>query len=214
MSKILLIGGTGGLGKGLSEKLSNHHEIKSIGSKDMNVDSDESVQSFFASYDPEVVIYLSVYNFDSMAHKLSLSENRQQIGVNCLGLCRVLQMTLPKMRKAKKGQFIFVSSILSQKVVNGTSVYSSCKAFGERMMRSVAVENSAYGIRANSLQLGYFEVGLIEKVPDHVKESILEEIPLRRLGTVDECTSAIQFLMSNDYVTGSVLQIAGGLEAL
>jgi dTDP-4-dehydrorhamnose reductase len=69
MKKILLFGGTGGLGTKLQEYLKDSFECVSIGSKDCDVTNDEDVKNFVQNLDFDIVIYLSVKNIDGLIHK-------------------------------------------------------------------------------------------------------------------------------------------------
>ena len=69
MKKVLLIGGTGGLGIQLSEYLKSEYECVSIGSKDCDVTNDEDVKNFVQNLDFDIIIYLSVKNIDGLIHK-------------------------------------------------------------------------------------------------------------------------------------------------
>ena len=74
------------------------------------------------------------------------------------------------------------------------------------------MENSKYGITSNSIQLGYFDGGLTEKVPDNILQSVKNNIPLKRLGTVEEMTELIKTIIKTEYINGTNISITGGYE--
>jgi NAD(P)-dependent dehydrogenase (short-subunit alcohol dehydrogenase family) len=211
--KVLLVGGTRGLGKALSNLLSSDYAIRAVGSAEMDVSDDQTVQHFFNDYSPDVVVFLAVRNIDSTIHKLKVCDAVVQVETNSLGLLHVLRCALPQMREKKFGRIIYISSILASHTIKGVGVYSACKCFGESLMRTVALENAEHGVTANTLQLGYFNVGLIEKIPADFQQTIIAGIPVKRLGTVEDLAPAIRFVVGNSYLNGATLQIAGGLEA-
>jgi len=212
MRKILLFGGTGGLGKQLIDNLKNKYECISIGSKDCDVTDPIQVQSYLDSVDFDGIIYLSVKNIDGLIHKQSHENIKSQIDVNIYGLLNVLKFSTEKMRKNNFGRFIYISSVLSSKPIRGTGLYSASKSFGDNLIKTYSLENSKYGITSNSIQLGYFEGGLTEKVPENILSSVINKIPLKRLGFVKEMYNLIDCIIENEYINGTTLSITGGYE--
>jgi 3-oxoacyl-[acyl-carrier protein] reductase len=115
------------------------------------------------------------------------------------------------MRKHKYGRIILISSILSEKNVIGTGVYSSCKSFIDKFVKNVSLENIKNGITANTIQLGYFDGGMTYKIPKENIETIKKTIGLERFGSISELVKTIDFLIDNEYVTGINLKIDGDL---
>ena len=74
------------------------------------------------------------------------------------------------------------------------------------------MENSKYGITSNSIQLGYFEGGLTEKVPDEVLNNVLKSVSLKRLGRVNELSNLIKTIIETEYINGTNISITGGYE--
>ena len=80
------------------------------------------------------------------------------------------------------------------------------------IIKTYSLENSKYGITSNSIQLGYFDGGLTEKVPDNILQSVKNNIPLKRLGTVEEMTELIKTIIKTEYINGTNISITGGYE--
>ncbi len=74
------------------------------------------------------------------------------------------------------------------------------------------MENSKYGITSNSIQLGYFEGGLTEKVPEEILNNVLKSISLKRLGKVSEMSNLIKTIIDTEYINGTNISITGGYE--
>jgi NAD(P)-dependent dehydrogenase (short-subunit alcohol dehydrogenase family) len=74
------------------------------------------------------------------------------------------------------------------------------------------LENSKYGITSNSIQLGYFEGGLTDKVPNDILQNVKNNISLKRLGKVKEISSLIKTIISTEYINGTNISITGGYE--
>jgi len=214
MKKILIFGGTGGLGSKLIEYLSNF-KITALGSKDVDITDFTAVNDFFKNYDkPEIIINLSGYNYNSPIHKYNknnISEITKQTNVVINGTMNVLSSCLPYMREQGYGRIILTSSLLSANPVFGTAVYSGCKAFIDNLTKTVTVENLSKGITCNSLQLGYMDGGLTYEVPEPFITKVKESIPLKRWGTIEEIANAIKYFIDTEYTSGHALKINGGM---
>lgn len=202
MVRIIVFGGNGGLGKKVVEKLRQNYEVYAPKSTDIDITTTINIPSCY-----DVVINLAGYNYDAMAHKQSIDETARQIAVNTLGTCNVVNYALSGMRKQEYGRIILISSVLSNKIVFGSSVYSACKAFVDRFAKSVSAENISKGITCNTIQLGYFDGGMTNRL----SQSPINKIGLGRLGTIDELVNAIVFIINNEYLTGANIELNGGV---
>ena len=149
MKKILLFGGTGGLGSKLQELLKENYECLSIGSKNCNVTDEIEVETYLNSIDFDIIIYLSVINIDGLIHKQTNELVTKQLEVNIFGFLNVLRHSTEKMRKKNYGRVIYISSVLSKNPIRGTGIYSASKAFCDNLVRTYSLENSKYGITSN-----------------------------------------------------------------
>lgn len=210
--RILLFGGTGGLGSKLISELENEFECIAVGSKLCDVTNEESVKSTVLQNDFDIIIYLSVKNIDGLIHKHSSQNIQSQLDVNVSGFLNVLRHSTDIMRKKNYGRVIYISSVLSKNPIRGTGIYSASKAFCDNLIKTYSLENSKYGITANSIQLGYFDGGLTEKVPSEILDNVLKSIPLKRLGSVSEMSELIKTIINVEYINGTNLSITGGYE--
>ena len=209
---MLILGGTGGLGSQLLNILSSKYNITSIGSKDLDIRNKNDCENYFKSNKFEILLNLSGSNYDSFIHKLTDEQVESMIDVNIKGSINVVSACLKQMRQNKYGRIILISSILSQKNVMGTSIYSGCKSFLDKFVKNISVENIGLGITANSLQLGYFDGGMTYRIPDDSLLSIKESIGLKRFGKIEELSNTIEYIIENEYVTGSNIKIDGGIQ--
>tara|TARA_R110000796_G_scaffold97899_4_gene205197 strand:- start:682 stop:1338 length:657 start_codon:yes stop_codon:yes gene_type:complete len=211
---IALFGGTGGLGKQLINHFEGYNVIP-LGSKLVDIKNFNSVEKFFKTNDVDIVVNMSGYNYNSPIHKYDKSnicEITKQTDVVIKGTMNILASCLPQMRVKGYGRIILTSSILSSKPVFGTSVYAGCKAFMDNLIKTVTVENLSKGITCNSLQLGYMDGGLTYEVPEPFISKVKESIPLKRWGSVDEISNAIQYFIDTEYTSGHAMKINGGLD--
>lgn len=212
MKKILLVGGNGGLGKQLTEDLELNYPCISVGSKILDVTNEEQVKGFLEKTDFDVIIYLSVKNIDGLIHKQTKETVEEQINVNLFGFLNILRHATNKLREKGYGRIIYISSVLSKNPIRGTGIYSASKAFCDNIIRTYSLENSKYGITSNSIQLGYFEGGLTDKVPNDILQNVKNNISLKRLGKVEEISSLIKTIISTEYINGTNISITGGYE--
>jgi len=212
MKKILLIGGTGGLGKQLTEHLESSYSCVSIGSKTLDVANEEQVKSFLEKTDFDIIIYLSVKNIDGLIHKQTKETTEDQLNVNLFGFLNVLRHSTIKLREKGYGRIIYISSVLSKNPIRGTGLYSASKSFCDNLIKTYSLENSKYGITSNSIQLGYFEGGLTDKVPIDILQNVKNSISLKRLGKVEEMSNLIKTIIETEYINGTNISITGGYE--
>ncbi len=212
--KMLIIGGTGGLGLNMTNMFSKHYDVTSLGSKDLDVTNFRALDAFFHVNTFDVILNLSGLNYDSFLHKYdedTMYEAYKQIDVNVKGNVNLLATSLPMMRENKFGRVIILSSVLSEMTVVGTSVYSASKAFIDSVVKTASAENLSKGITCNSIQLGYFDAGMAHRLPKKISDTVKSKIPLKRFGTMQELHDTIEFLINTEYVSGTAIKIDGGV---
>jgi NAD(P)-dependent dehydrogenase (short-subunit alcohol dehydrogenase family) len=214
MKTMVIFGGSGGIGKILSNIFSEKYKVISLSSKDVDVTSIKEVENFFEQNDIDYVLNLSVLNRDIFVHKygsINEADLKMQIDVNILGTVNVASASLRLFRKKQAGELIMFSSILSDNPLMATSIYSSSKSFIETFTKTCAIENASKNIKVNCIQLGYFDVGLFEDVSESVKQKVLSNIPFQKWGDVRDIASCIEMIIDNNYITGQTIKINGGL---
>ena len=215
MGKLVIFGGSGGLGKPLSEKLKSDYDVVALSSKDVDVTKFNEVKDFFVNNDIDIVLNLSGYNYNMILYNYTGEEGvevKKQIEINIEGNLNILANCLPKMRDNGYGRIILTSSVLSSKPVIGTGVYSGCKAFIDNLIKTCTLENIDRGITCNALQLGYFDGGLVYQIPIPIREQIKESIPLKRWGSIIELENSVRYLINTEYVSGCSMKVNGGLD--
>jgi NAD(P)-dependent dehydrogenase (short-subunit alcohol dehydrogenase family) len=214
MKKVLVVGGSGGLGTQVVDLMSSRYDVTSVGSKDLNIRDINECENFFMDKNFDVILNFAGLNYDTFIHKIN-SENIKNVenilDVNINGTINLVSSALKNMRENKYGRIILISSVLSEKNVVGTGVYSSCKSFIDRFIKNVSLENVKHGVTANTIQLGYFDGGMTYKIPQEHIESIKKTIGLQRFGKIEELVKTIDYLIDTEYVTGINLKMDGNL---
>lgn len=158
-----------------------------------------------------VLINAAGITYNSFTHKADPDKWLEVINVNLFGSFNTSRYILPMMRKENFGRIINISSVVAQLGVNGTSAYAASKAALWGLSKALAAENATKGITVNSLTLGYFNIGMINEIPEELQKSILNKIPQQKFGEPGNIISAIEFLIKSDYTTGANIDINGGI---
>jgi 3-oxoacyl-[acyl-carrier protein] reductase len=125
-------------------------------------------------------------------------------------LCRAVVFS---MMKARRGSIVNLSSVAGVYGNPGQTNYSASKAGIIGFTRSLAKEVGRYGIRANVVAPGFIDTDMTTGLTDAARAKMLKSIPLGRMGQADEVAELVSYLAGDraGYVTGSVLQIDGGI---
>jgi NAD(P)-dependent dehydrogenase (short-subunit alcohol dehydrogenase family) len=158
-----------------------------------------------------VLINCAGSNYNSFAHKSDPESWYNVIKTNLLGTYNVIRLVLPLMREDNYGRIINFSSVVAQIGAPGASAYAASKAGLWGLSKCLAVENARKGITINSLNLGYFDSGMINEVPVEYQNILKSRIPTGRFGESKNIYNAVLFLIQSDYVNGTSIDINGGL---
>ena len=214
MKKIVVFGGTGGLGEKLIPFLKRKYDVVSIGSKDVDITSLQQTQNFFNTNDIDIVLNMSGRKYDVFLSKITqddMSEIEYMMDVNMKGNINILASCLPKMIEKKYGRIISISSIFSELNIPKNSIYCASKAFVDRLISVANKENIKFGITCNTIQLGYWDGGMCYRVDEKYQEKAKNKIGLKRWGSIEELYNTINFIVENEYVCGTNLKIDGGI---
>ena len=133
------------------------------------------------------------------------------IDVNLKGTFLMSQAFLKKMYKQKAGVIINLASVIGLHVNVGQANYAASKAGVIGLTKSLAKEGALRNIRANAIAPGMIVSDMTAVLSDKVKADIMTEIPLKRFGQADEVAQTAVFLAQNDYITGQVITVDGGM---
>lgn len=149
---------------------------------------------------------------DGMFHKMTPQQWKEVIDTNLTGIFNMTHPIWPGMRDRAFGRIINISSVNGQKGQMGQANYSAAKAGDIGFTRALAQEGAFKGITVNAICPGYIGTDMVMAVPEKVRESIIAQIPVGRLGTPEEIARCVAFLASDDagFITGSTISANGG----
>jgi len=149
---------------------------------------------------------------DSMFHKMTRQMWQEVMDTNLSGLFNMTHPLWPGMRDRKFGRVINISSINGQKGQAGQANYSAAKAGDLGFTKALAQEGARAGITVNAICPGYIGTEMVMAVPEKVRESIIAQIPVGRLGAPEEIARCVVFLAGDDagFITGATITANGG----
>lgn len=141
--------------------------------------------------------------------------------IQIIGTFFAAQMAAGQMRKqGNGGSIVMLASVCADVAVPGhrLSIYHASKGAVKMLSRALAVELAPFQIRTNTISPGYTESDMTRKQRDelpHLVEIMNNAPPLKRIGTVNDLTGAMIYLLSDAsrYTNGTDIQITGGLHA-
>ncbi|MCX6167093.1 MAG: SDR family NAD(P)-dependent oxidoreductase [Sphingobacteriales bacterium] len=224
---ILITGASKGIGKYLCEEYLQRDEkviglfnSTVIGNNQGNyfkVDITDTIQvRDFITENSESLNHITLINcaginYNSFAHKADIMKWQDVVKVNLFGTFNIINGILPIMREQSYGRIINFGSVVSELPSPGISAYAASKSALTGMSKSIAVENATKNITINNINLGYSELGMINEVPEIYLNQIKERIPSNQLCKSANIFNTVEFLRNTEYVTGSNININGGL---
>ena len=230
---VLIIGASGGIGRELVKFFSNENynlichyysnrkELDSIPDSHVfqaDITSEESVCSMIKQIlndfeKIDVLINAAGVSISSISWKTKVADWDKTIGINLNGPFLCIREVLPSMRQNNFGRIINLSSVVGQIGVVGTVAYAASKSGLFGMVKTISKEIGDKDITINNIALGYFNRGMIEQVPDELKNEIISSIPIKKLGEVKQLADCIEYLIkeSSNYITGQTINLNGGM---
>ena len=149
---------------------------------------------------------------DAMFHRMTPEKWRQVIDTNLSGAFNMTHPVWSGMRERGFGRIISISSVNGQKGQMGQANYSAAKAGELGFTKALAQEGAFKGITVNAVCPGYIATEMVMAVDEKIRESIIKQIPVGRLGLPEEVARCVSFLASDEagYITGSTLSANGG----
>ncbi len=150
---------------------------------------------------------------DNLLLKLSPEDWDVVLNTNLRSVYYICRALVRSMIKARQGKIINISSVVGLIGNAGQTNYAASKAGMIGFTKSLAKEVGSRNICVNCIAPGYIQTDMTEGLSEGIKEKLLAEIPLQKLGNPEDIAHAALFLASShaDYITGQVLTVDGGM---
>lgn len=160
----------------------------------------------------DILINNAGITHDTTFHKMDYEQWTNVIHTNLNACFNVTRPVIEGMRQRKWGRIVQISSINGKKGQYGQANYAAAKAGMHGFTISLAQENARFGITVNTVSPGYVGTDMVMAVPEDVREKIIAQIPMGRLGRPDEIAHAVAFFTGeqSSWITGANLAINGG----
>lgn len=149
---------------------------------------------------------------DVQCYKMSLDAWYKVINTNLNGIFNMTRHVINRMIERNYGRIINISSINGQKGQFGQVNYSASKAGILGFTKALALEVARKGITVNTISPGYIATDMLNSISENIREQIIAQIPIGRLGEPEEIARAVVFLAhpASSFITGANLAINGG----
>ena len=184
----------------------------------LNVTDLESINSLLSAVidrfgAPTILINNAGIAKDNLLLRMKEEEWLDVVNTNLTSVFRLSKACVRAMTKARWGRIVTISSVVGSMGNGGQSNYSATKAGVEGFSRALAKELGSRSITVNSIAPGFIETDMTKELPEANKASMLEQIPLARLGAPSEIAAVVKFLVSDaaGYITGETIHVNGGM---
>jgi len=192
------------LGKGMRLNVTDNKQIS---------DLIKSITEDYGSVD--ILINNAGITRDNILIRMKEDEWDDIINTNLSSVYKMSKAVLRGMIKKRSGRIISITSVVGSMGNAGQSNYAAAKAGIMGFTKSLAREVGVRGITVNAIAPGFIKTDMTDALPDEQKEALASQIPLTRLGTVDEIAQSVLFLAgeSGSYITAQTLHVNGGMYA-
>ncbi len=239
MKNVLVTGASGGIGRAVAMELAQrgwavalHYHENRAAAQALEEDirraggaaraygadlADEAqVEALFSAAERDFGFLEGLVNNAGVAWKglftdMSLEDWRRLLDVDLTGVFLCCRRALPPMIREKRGSIVNVSSIWGEVGASCEAAYSAAKAGVIGLTKALAKEEGPSGIRVNCLAPGVIDTPMNGDLAAADLAALREETPLGRIGTPEEAAQAAAFLLEQEFLTGQVLGINGGM---
>jgi acetoacetyl-CoA reductase len=151
---------------------------------------------------------------DKTVRKMTVDDWHSVLRANLSGAFYMTKALLEHMIERNYGRIVNISSVIGETGNVGQANYAASKSGLFGFSKSLALEMARRGITVNCVAPGFIGTEMVEAIPKAVLDTVIEKIPMRRLGTPDEVARVVRFLLEDEsgYITGAVYTVNGGLD--
>jgi 3-oxoacyl-[acyl-carrier protein] reductase len=203
-----------------AEKITARFAEKNIEGKGycLNVTDAESIKTTMALIkeeyaEPAVLVNNAGITQDNLFLRMKEAEWSSVLDTNLTSVFSMSKAVIKSMTRARFGRIINISSVVGSMGNAGQANYCAAKAGVEGFTRSLAREIGSRNITVNSVAPGFIQTDMTHELPETVKETLLNQVPLGRLGDPNEIAHTVAFLASDgaSYITGETIHVNGGM---
>jgi len=193
------------LGKGMKLNVNDNEQISALL---------KSITEDYGSVD--ILINNAGITRDNILVRMKEDEWNDIINTNLTSVYKMSKSVLRGMIKKRSGRIISITSVVGAMGNAGQSNYAAAKAGIMGFTKSLAREVGSRSITVNAIAPGFIETDMTDNLPEDQKLALAAQIPMGRLGTVNEVAQAVLFLAgdSGSYITAQTLHINGGMYTL
>ena len=190
------------LGKGMMLNVTDNEQIS------------ELLKSITAEYGSvDILVNNAGITRDNILVRMKEDEWDDIINTNLSSVYKMSKAVLRGMIKKRSGRIISITSVVGAMGNAGQSNYAAAKAGIMGFTKSLAREVGVRGITVNAIAPGFIQTDMTDKLPEDQKVALTSQIPMARLGTVDEIAQSVLFLAgeSGSYITAQTMHVNGGM---
>ena len=218
--KVLITGGTGGIGFSLIKKFTElgsnvlatgtnveklkklKDNFKDIKTKQFNLDEHSNVEKFIESSSVDlggldILINNAGITLDNLSIRLNEENWKKVIDINLTSTFLMCKYAIKKMLKNKQGKIINITSIVGHTGNLGQANYAASKAGIIGMSKSMAIEYAKKNININCISPGFIKTDMTDNINEDFKKTLISKIPSGDLGTGEDVSNCAAFLASN-----------------
>ena len=184
----------------------------------LNVQDTEQINQLFDSIEKEfgnvqVLVNNAGITQDGLLMRMDDNAWERVLDVNLTSVFRTSKRAMKGMMKARQGRIINITSVVAAMGNAGQTNYTASKAGIEGFTRSLAREIGSRQITVNCVAPGFIDTDMTKELDEALIQSMLNTVPLARLGKPEDIAAAVNFLASEEagYITGTVLDVNGGM---
>ncbi|MBW2452625.1 MAG: 3-oxoacyl-[acyl-carrier-protein] reductase [Deltaproteobacteria bacterium] len=185
-----------------------------VGDVSKSADADRLIDEAMGAFGAvDILINNAGVTRDGLTVRMKDEDWNVVLDTNLKGAFYCIRAALKPMSKSKSGRIINISSVVGEMGNAGQANYCASKAGLLGLTKSVAREMARRNITVNAITPGFIVTEMTDEMSDKAKQVMLSQIPLGKLGTVDDVAHSILFLASDEagYITGQVLGVNGGM---
>jgi len=161
----------------------------------------------------DIVVNNAGITRDGLMVRMKESDWDLVLDINLKGIFLCSQQAAKQMMKQKSGAIVNIASIVGVMGNFGQANYSASKAGVIGLTKTLAREVASRGIRVNAIAPGFIDTEMTRVLDEEVRQKLIEQIPLARLGLPEDVARCVNFLVSDksSYITGQVINLNGGM---